>query len=435
MASSSFDCNGDENWNGCELSTEYDQATSPLQLQDCWECRCCGRINNLNKTMKNPKLKCDHCPTGRYNPEKMKLQPRLGSDSKQTYKIANELEKQLLTKGFIKRQKVWPCNFCNYDNSMFESNCLLCNNIRPIAPVCYYKNKIAKWNCYGCNREVLNATECPDCHTDINPQLFGWQCKICEKVHGKEMTSICDGCKFRKPTSFCWKTYQRGADELIEGYCKDNTTYIFPVYLVEIVKQYYIIILPTKKLKILPTISDPKDGIYILHYKIQKKKSYYRKMKNDITIGLKEVIDDNSDQIPLEYLLNDDSREIKRYCQKITFDNIISMELDYMNGTLSFGIDNSWFGTFATINREKKYEFYCESGNTKIELIQMKIISRKEKEDPKPLSTKIKGIIAMADEVDIVSTDMIKEALLSNDETVKDTMIMTLLATLEELQN
>ena len=151
----------------------------------------------------------------------------------------------------------------------------------------------------------------------------------------------------------------------------------------------------------------------------------------------KEVIDDNSNQIPLEYLLNDDSREIKRYCQKIAFDNIISMELDYMNGTLSFGIDNSWFGTFATINREKKYEFYCESRNTKIELIQMKIISRKKKEDPKSISTKMKWkeTIAMVDEMDDISTDMIKEALLSNDDTVKDTMIMTLLATLEELQN
>ena len=63
----------------------------------------------------------------------------------------------------------------------------------------------------------------------------------------------------------------------------------------------------------------------------------------------------------------------------------------------------------------------------------MKIIPRQRKKDKKSISTE--EIIAMADEIDNVSTDMIKEALLSNDDTVKDTMIMTLLATLEELQN
>ena len=225
----------------------------------------------------------------------------------------------------------------------------------------------------------------------------------------------------RKP--FCWKTYQHGTDELITGYCKEDIPYVFPMYLAEIVKQYYIIIiLPTNKVK-MPNVTEPKEGIYILHFKIQNKKRHCRSI-TDVQIGLKEINDDKN--INSFLLFDYFSGKGEKY-------DIITMELDYVKGNLSFAINKEWFGSFSTINREKKYKFYYKSQRSRIKLIQMKIIPRQRKKDKKSISTE--EIIAMADEIDNVSTDKIKEALLSNDDTVKDTMIMTLLATLEELYN
>ena len=370
MASLHFNSNHNEDWNECALQeiNEYDLATTPLQLQDCWSCPLCGRINNLTRTMSTPGLLCLHCQKGKYIPGKTKVISKSSCDSKYLYKIANEPEKKLLKEGIIKRIKVWMCLFCKKENCMFDLTCCLCKTTRAPNPTSYYKNEIAKWICYDCGSEVLNASKCCNCLVDINPPILDWQCKNCENIHIKMKKTKkiykCSKCGFPKPLSFDWKTYKHSMNQLIDGYCKESL-YDLPFYLVDIIKMHYIEIIPEDELE-KALITDREKGVYIWHYKIHEIEGHNG--TPGVDIGLKEVNDENEQDI--EYILNDVSRQNKKYCQKIEKNDVVTMELNYLTGTLSFGINNEWFGTFENINNEKKIYItitLCRSKNRIIE--------------------------------------------------------------------
>ena len=405
MASSNFD------YNEYDLST-----TSPLQLQECWTCRCCGRINSITITMSTPRLLCTYCHKGRYIPGETKIIAH--RHSKYSYKIANKFEKRLLRDGMIKRIKVWKCNYCHCENGMFFLECCSCNRTRATNPTWYYKNEMAKWICYRCGTQIL-GDKCPNCFADINPLKFDWQCRNCQNVHPKikkgKKINKCNVCGFIKPLSFNWKTYKHSMDALIDGYCKE-CLYI-PVYLIDIIKKYYIIIIPKDQLK-KKTITDRENGVYIWHYQIKQTENNKNKTVK-VAIGLKEVNHQNI--YNKRYMLNNKSREKKKYCQEIVKDDIVTMELNYLKGTLSFGINNDWFGIFLKINNKKKYipQLYCRGA--KIELIKMKIIHRNNVETQHHMNN--------------ICGNMVKEVSLSNDDTVKDQTIMTLLKKLEELHD
>ena len=222
-----------------------------------------------------------------------------------------------------------------------------------------------------------------------------WQCKNCLWINksGEILNTVnnknkCYACKFRKPTHFNCKNYTHCADHLVFGYCReirDAKDFHFPnipAYLINIIKVFYIIKLQ-KKMEI--TTCPTENGIYIWNFSIIPSKSYIGIIKPKLgeCVNVEIGIEENDDDIGMDYehsfqkyLLDSDDRKITKYCPFFKIGDIITMQLDYNDCSLSFGINNDWYGQFTDINGNLKYEatFWMYSISAEMHLNHLIII-------------------------------------------------------------
>ena len=212
-----------------------------------------------------------------------------------------------------------------------------------------------------------------------------WQCKNCHLINKyEEILHIvidknkCYSCKFRKPNHFNCKNYTHCADELVFGYCreirdaKDFRFINVPAYLINVIKAFYII-------KLQETIRTTEHGIYIWNFSIIPSKTYCkRKLKpKDFDIKEQYVFGVSCPYASPSNWLSDDRRERKKYCPQLKVGDIITMQADFTDCSLSFGINNDWYGQFEDINGNFDYEarFYMEyTAHAEIKLNRLTII-------------------------------------------------------------
>ena len=274
-----------------------------------------------------------------------------------------------------------------------------------------------------------SSTEPPD----------NWQCKNCLTINSKygeilytvNNKNKCHICKFRKPKHFNWKNYTHYADKVVFGYCreirdaKDFRFRNIPIYLIEMVKTFYII----KIQKNMAITTRPTEGIYIWNYSItliQPKKNCRSKINEYVMmeIGLQESNVKVKNKFHLQsYLLNDFSRIKKKYCPQLKIGDNITMQLDYNDCSLSFGINNDWYGQFMEINGNLDYvtKLFIYSSKAQIQLKNLIIIPIK----PSPMQRAL--FISKKHNINITIA-MIEDAFNKETDENKHKMIGLLLA-------
>ena len=452
METDSTSLNEQDEWDELQI-TDADALSTVSDLHDCWQCNNCSKINNVYLTIQQKEFFCAFCEKEKFIPGETKIIQKVTYDKKDQYKVANPTEQKLLKQGFIVRRKIWICHYCTFKNAMMSMKCIKCTSIRAPIPKCQFENYVAKWLCYNCGAVVKAHSKCTACLSPHYPDKYGWQCKNCLWIHkdqtkketisnknGKILYTVndknkCQICRFRKPKHFNWENYRHDAGDLIFGYCRevrnmrDFRFSNIPMYLVDIIKAFYIIKIRNN----MAMITRPTEGIYIWNYHITPMEDYRNELGDEyveIEIGIEEINNNsNKNKVQLQrYCLNELDRKQKKYCPKVKIGDIITMQLDYNDSSLCFGINNDWYGKFTEINANLEYitKLQVYTNRIQIQLKNLIII---------PIITnQIKRIVAMADEIDDISTEMIQHALTSNKDEDKDTLILTLLLTLQQME-
>ena len=423
---------------------------------DCWQCNHCCKINSVYLTIQQKEFFCAFCEKDKFIPGETKIIQKVTYDRKDQYKVANRKQK-LLKEEFIARRKIWICHYCKFKNDMMLMKCIKCTTIRAPIPTCQFENYV------NCGKVVKADSKYTTYLSPQYPDEYGGKCTNCPWINQKASDETeketlsnknakilytinnknkCEICRYRKPKHFNWKNYRHDADNIVFGYCREVRNmrdFRFPnvpTYLVDIIKAFYIIRIRDNT----AIITRPTEGIYIWNYHITRMKQkgiYFWHNTNElddeyvnIEIGIEEI-NNNSDENKVDlqrYCLNELDRKQKKYCPKVKIGDIITMQLDYNDCSLSFGINNDWYGQFAEINANLEYitKLKVYTNRTEIQLKNLIIV---------PIITnQIERIVSLADKMHNVNTDMIQHALTSDKEEDKDTLILTLLLTLQEME-
>lgn len=290
----------------------------------------------------------------------------------------------------------------------------------------------------------------------LNLKEKDWQCNNCGWVNLDKYIidneNQCDCCYFRKPKYFDWKNYACYADDLLSGYCREvrnKKSFRFsniPIHLINMIRTFYII----KLQKEMTIITQPtENGIYIWNFSIIPNKSKKLNLWNDINIGLEHrIVPSPFLNIPynpmkkklklrndisiglqqrlrlspfLNIILTNQNRVWEKYCPQFKIGDTITMQLNYNDRSLSFGINNDWYSQFATIGEDEKYKATFNSMDPKINIKLNYVII---------IPSPVQRICSMVDKMDNINTDMVKHALISEKHEDKDKLILFLLLNL-----
>ena len=335
----------------------------------CWTCPKCNGIINVMLCQKEYKSTCYICHNSVYKPNITTLIYRLNWDSPHKYELANPVNRKLLRENILKRVKFWICSVCTFQNeNMYSFKCEMCDNIRTMETDHIYKNMVSSWTCYTCSHKNKDTDFCMQCNEPRLPEYLDWRCLICSYAHGENEKDLneCKHCGYAKPINFDWKYYDLKLQMIVTAYCSQLRRLNIPFCIEQIIARYFI-----EKIVESSTITNTKHCIYVWRYKIGSKMP--TKQSVSISIGL-VGINDNVEK----YILNEKSRKKKKYCGPFKCNDIITMELNYINQTLSFGINDKRFKHFAIIDKTERYKTYANiySRSCQINIIDLRIISQ-----------------------------------------------------------
>ena len=346
--------NEDEDWGEIEEITEPKLPDIRQKKNLCWECCQCNTINNLMVSMTKYKGICYGCNNEIYVDGITHLKYKLHWDSPDQFYVASPVNKQLLKEKVLKRVKFWVCDICTLYNKMYTFKCKVCGHKRTNKTIDRYTNVVSGWTCYQCSSENKDTEFCIKCNNPRIPELLSWSCMMCSCPHGmkeKHLTE-CKHCGYKKPTQFHSEKYLKKVELMISGYCqtiislKEFRFPNIPTYIQQIICVFYI-----ERNRESQTITNKKDSIYVWKYKIVSKKNNIPSNETvNISIGL-VGINDNWEK----HILNETSRKQQKYCPPIKCNDIITMELNYIDQTLSYAINKKWFGHFAYIDKTERY--------------------------------------------------------------------------------
>ena len=311
----------------------------------CWQCVSCNTINNLGISITKYKAICYNCDSEIYIAGLTKVSHKFKWDAPKKKKHAiTHLKRQLLKEKIFKRHKIWLCQICTFHNKINSLQCQICQNKRTTKSI-----------------------------------KSGWKCYNCSFTHSETEKSLteCKQCKYRVPIKFNWKLYQANSKLLICGYCnriKKMPQFKFiniPTYISDIIHAYYVWIKKSQ----LGTITKNTDAIYLWKYKIVSTDNISSNKPLNISLGVVAINDEDGKDI-WKYCLNEKIRKLMKYCQPFKCNDVITMELNYIDETLSFGINDHWYGCLGYIDKNKQYktEIQIFNRNIKMNMINLTII-------------------------------------------------------------
>ena len=254
---------------------------------------------------------------------------------------------------------------------------------------------MASWNkiCIDCcKHKTLFTAEYP-CNVCAP---FDLVCEACNELRIKQKKekrpTRCKSCEYIKPKDFHCQTFIDETDCLICGYCSQSFERYIPKYLISIIQKYYIIKIQNTKLlnEAIGILFDNYERTYIWTFQVSSAKVLLQKhyIGINIEIGVKEIVEDDTDDtlyweveddIDKPTILNNYTAKQKKYCPYIKVGDTITMILDYTNETLSYAVNDKYYGIFNNhINANKSYILHlnCTKNWVDINISKILIVPR-----------------------------------------------------------
>eukprot|EP01084_Bolivina_argentea_P156552 272855_1 len=385
-----FESDENNSWNDLELllpNEQIDQSCisyiSPNdEFQECWQCFECNTMNNVRLTIRKYHYKCCGCVDICYIP----------NQTPTTY----ECKWDTPTDYLLKQNKIWICNKCDSINTnMRSNNCEICEpNIK----------------CDYCNRYISSLSfmihEIHCIKIKNKNKIILW---ICPKCNGKEIKNECkcSVCGCNHPTQHSYLKIKLNGN-LVFGFCR----YYFAQFIPQVIKNIIIDFInmqtfstKTKHLKDYKNVSFHYNlgfrtelfgdkyfmgnDFNVWKCKLTVDDKYVVKMEGDneaakiydIAIGITFKINE-FDKSTGKVKIIDQYYIIKGHGNPLSLSNfshpmirdgdIVIVQLDCKQCTLSYGINQNWYGiAYSHLPNNTKYRLYVDvqQRGVKIQLI------------------------------------------------------------------